>query len=100
MLYTSGQVAKDALTGQMIQHDIKVETQKVMENLKAILNEAGMDFSNVVKTNIYCVDLENFSAINDVYGSYFTGNYPARETVQVVKLPLNANLEISMVACK
>jgi 2-iminobutanoate/2-iminopropanoate deaminase len=100
MLYTSGQVAKDALTGQMIQHDIKVETQKVMENLKAILNEAGMDFSNVVKTNIYCVDLENFAAINDVYGSYFTGNYPARETVQVVKLPLNANVEISMVACK
>lgn len=100
MLYTSGQVAKDATTGQMVQENIEAETQKVMENLKAILNEASMDFSNVVKTNIYCVDLADFAAINKVYGSYFTGNFPARETVQVVKLPLNANVEISMVACK
>jgi 2-iminobutanoate/2-iminopropanoate deaminase len=97
-LYTSGQVAKDAATGNMIQTDIKAETAKVMENLKAILIAAGMDFSHVVKTTIYCTDLGNFAAINEVYGSYFTSDFPARETVQVVKLPLNANVEISVVA--
>lgn len=99
-LYTSGQVAKDAATGEMVQHDIKAETKKVMENLLAILKEAGMDFSHVVKTTIYCTDLGNFAAINETYGSFFTGNYPARETVQVSKLPLNANVEISVVAVK
>ncbi|MBP9180932.1 MAG: Rid family detoxifying hydrolase [Bacteroidia bacterium] len=99
-LYTSGQVAKDAVTGEMIQTDIKAETKKVMENLQAILTEAGMDFSHVVKTTIYCTDLGNFAAINEVYGSFFTANFPARETVQVVKLPLNANVEISVVAVK
>lgn len=99
-LYTSGQVAKDAVTGEMIQTDIKAETKKVMENLRAILTEAGMDFSHVVKTTIYCTDLGNFAAINEVYGSFFTSNFPARETVQVVKLPLNANVEISVVAVK
>ena len=99
-LYTSGQVAKDAATGEMVQSDIRAETRKVMENLLAILKESGMDFSNVVKTTIYCTDLGNFAAINEVYGSFFTGNYPARETVQVVKLPLNANVEISVVAVK
>lgn len=98
--YTSGQVAKDAATGEMVQTDIKAETKKVMENLQAILTEAGMDFSHVVKTTIYCTDLGNFAAINEVYGSFFTANFPARETVQVVKLPLNANVEISVVAVK
>ncbi|MBC7382108.1 MAG: RidA family protein [Bacteroidia bacterium] len=99
-LYISGQVAKDAVSGQMVQSDIKSETRKVMENLEAILKEAGMDFTNVVKSTIYCVDLSDFASINEVYGSFFTGNYPARETVQVVKLPLNANVEISVVAVK
>ncbi len=99
-LYTSGQVAKDAVSGEMVQSDIKAETAKVMENLQAILVEAGMDFTNVVKTTIYCTDLGNFAQINEVYGSYFTSDFPARETVQVVKLPLNANVEISVVAVK
>lgn len=99
-LYTSGQVAKDAVSGEMIQTDIKAETAKVMENLKVILEAAGMDFSNVVKTTIYCTDLNNFASINEVYGSYFTSDFPARETVQVSKLPLNANVEISVVAVK
>ncbi len=99
-LYTSGQVAKDAVSGQMIQSDIKAETAKVMDNLKAILVEAGMDFTHVVKTTIYCTDLGNFAQINEVYGNYFTSDFPARETVQVVKLPLNANVEISVVAVK
>jgi 2-iminobutanoate/2-iminopropanoate deaminase len=99
-LYTSGQVAKDAVSGVMVQSDIKAETAKVMENLQAILVEAEMDFTNVVKTTIYCTDLGNFAQINEVYGNYFTSDFPARETVQVVKLPLNANVEISVVAVK
>ncbi len=99
-LYVSGQVAKDATTGEMMQSDIKVETRKVMENVSAILAEAGMDTTHVVKTTIFCVNLGDFAAINEVYGSFFSGNYPARETVQVVKLPLNANVEISVVAVK
>lgn len=99
-LYTSGQVAKDAASGEMIQTDIKAETDKVMQNLRAILLEANMDFSNVVKTTIYCTNLGDFAAINEVYGSFFTNDFPARETVQVVKLPLNANVEISVVAVK
>lgn len=99
-LYTSGQVAKDAATGEMIQTDIKAETDKVMQNLKAILLAANMDFSNVVKSTIYCTNLGDFAAINEVYGSFFTTDFPARETIQVVKLPLNANVEISVVAVK
>ena len=99
-IYTSGQVAKDAITGEMIQHDITAETKKVMENVLAILQAADMNFSHVVKTTIYCIDLGNFAAINEAYGSFFTNNYPARETVQVSKLPLNANVEISVVAVK
>ncbi|MES2779335.1 MAG: Rid family detoxifying hydrolase [Bacteroidota bacterium] len=99
-LYVSGQVAKDAKSGEMMQSDIKVETRKVMENTQAILTEAGMDFTHVVKTTIFCTNLGDFAAINEVYGSFFLGNYPARETVQVVKLPLNANVEISVVAVK
>lgn len=99
-LYVSGQVPKDAKTGEMVTGDIKAETRKVMENIQAILNEAQMDFSNVVKTTIFCVDLNNFAAINEVYGSFFTSDFPARETVQVVKLPLNSNVEISVVAVK
>ena len=99
-LYTSGQVAKDAVSGQMVQDNITNETKKVMENLQAILKEAGMDFSHVVKTTIYCTDFNNFGAINEAYGSFFTGNYPARETVQVSRLPLGANVEISVVAFK
>jgi 2-iminobutanoate/2-iminopropanoate deaminase len=99
-LYVSGQVAKDAKTGEMMQADIKIETRKVMENVQSILAEAGMDVTHIVKTTIFCTDLADFAAINEVYGSFFTGNYPARETVQVVKLPLNANVEISVVAVK
>jgi 2-iminobutanoate/2-iminopropanoate deaminase len=99
-LYISGQVAKDAISGEMVQSDIKAETAKVMGNLKAILNAADMDFSNAVKATIYCTNLADFTAINEVYGTYFTSDFPARETVQVVKLPLNANVEISIVAVK
>lgn len=97
-LYVSGQVAKDAATGKMVQENISAETRKVMENVQAILKEANMDLTLVVKSTIFCTNLDDFAAINEVYGSFFTGNYPARETVQVVRLPLNANVEISVVA--
>ncbi|MCC7302740.1 MAG: RidA family protein [Bacteroidia bacterium] len=97
-LYISGQVAKHPVSGELVIADIESETRQVMENLKAILLEAGMDFSHVVKSTIFLSDMNSFGRMNEVYGSYFTGNYPARETVQVSKLPLNVNVEISMIA--
>lgn len=98
VLYISGQVGKHPQSGELMLSDIQSETKQVMENLKGILVEAGMDFSHVVKTTIFLTDMSNFAKMNEVYGSYFTGNYPARETVQVSKLPLNVNVEISMIA--
>lgn len=99
-LFVSGQVAKDAKTGELILGDIQSETKKVMENVKAILTDAGMDFTNVVKTTIFMKDMNNFSLMNEIYGSYFEGNFPARETVQVARLPLDVNVEISVIAVK
>ena len=98
MLFVSGQVGKDALTGELVLSDIKSETHKVMGNIKAILEEAKMDFSQIVKTTIFLKDLNNFGSVNEVYGSYFTGNFPARETVEVSRLPLDVNVEISVIA--
>ena len=100
MLFVSGQVAKDAKTGELILGDVKSETHKVMGNVKAILADGGMDFANVVKTTIFLTDMKSFGDVNEVYGSYFTGNYPARETVQVSALPLGVNVEISVIAVK
>jgi 2-iminobutanoate/2-iminopropanoate deaminase len=97
-LYISGQVALDPSTGKLITINIIKETNQVMHNLMNILKEAGMDFSNVVKTTIYLMDMNNFSHVNEVYGSYFTEGFPARETVQVSRLPLDVNVEISMIA--
>lgn len=100
MLFVSGQVAKDAKTGELILNDVKSETHKVMGNVKAILTDGGMDFNNVVKTTIFLTDMKSFGDVNEAYGSYFTGNYPARETVQVSALPLGVNVEISVIAVK
>jgi 2-iminobutanoate/2-iminopropanoate deaminase len=100
MLFISGQVAKDPATGNLMMTDIQSETRQVMENIKAILAAGGFSFSQVVKTTIFLTDMKNFSAMNDVYGSYFTGEFPARETVQVSALPLGVNVEISMIAMK
>ncbi len=97
-LYTSGQIAIDPSTNEYFERDIEFESHLVMKNLKAILDEAGMDFSNVVKTSIFLKDMNEFAKVNTVYGSYFNGNFPARETVQVSVLPKNARVEISMVA--
>lgn len=99
MLYTSGQIAIDPKTGQLVTDDIKMETKLVMENLKAILLEAGMTFENVLKATIFISDMHNFAAINAVYASYFDETTaPARETVEVANLPKFVNVEISVVA--
>jgi 2-iminobutanoate/2-iminopropanoate deaminase len=100
MLFVSGQVAKDAKTGELVLGDIKSETHKVMGNVKAILTEAGFELENVVKTTIFLKDLNDFAIVNETYGSYFSGDFPARETVQVSRLPLDVNVEISVIAVK
>ena len=98
-LFISGQVALDPNTGDMINSSIEEETIQVMNNLKAILNEVGFDFSNVIKSTIYLSDMNNFSKVNEVYGSFFNKDYvPSRVTVEVSKLPKDANVEIDMIA--
>src|ERR1700744_360006 len=99
-IFVSGQIPSDPATGELIINDIKAATKLVMENLKAILNETGADFSNVVKTSIFLTDMQAFGQVNEVYGSYFTDNFPARETVQVAGLPKGVNVEISVTAIK
>jgi 2-iminobutanoate/2-iminopropanoate deaminase len=98
-LYTSGQIPLDPATGELVGGDIETETKQVMENMKAVLEAAGMTFNNVVKASIFIIDMNDFAKINTVYGSYFNEETaPARETVQVAKLPKNVNVEISMIA--
>lgn len=98
-LYTSGQIAINPATGELVMDTIESETQQVMQNMKAVLEAAGMTFENVVKTTIFIMDMNDFGKINTVYGSYFNEKTaPARETVQVACLPKNVNVEISMIA--
>jgi 2-iminobutanoate/2-iminopropanoate deaminase len=99
-LYVSGQIALDPVSGTLHLDDIKIETKRVMENIRAILQAAGFSFSDVVKSSIFISDMNNFGQINEVYGSYFTKNFPARETVQVSRLPKDVNVEISVIAVK
>lgn len=101
MLYTSGQIAINPSTGELITTDIETETELVMQNLKAVLEAANMSFENVVKTTIFIMNMADFSRINTVYGKYFDEKTaPARETVQVACLPKNVNVEISAIAIK
>lgn len=98
-LYTSGQIALDPETGNLVIDNIEAETQQVMKNMKAVLEAAGMNFENVVKTTIFIMDMNDFGHINTIYASYFNEKTaPARETVQVARLPKNVNVEISMIA--
>lgn len=98
-LYTSGQIALNPKTMELVIDSIELETEQVMQNLKAVLEAANMTFENVVKTTIFIMDMGDFSKINAVYGSYFNEKTaPARETVQVATLPKNVNIEISMIA--
>lgn len=100
-LYTSGQIALDPTSMELVLEDIETETKQVMENMKAVLAAAEMTFEHVVKTTIFIMDMGNFARINAVYGSYFDeATAPARETVQVACLPKNVNVEISMIAVK
>lgn len=100
-LYTSGQIPIDPKTGELVMENITKETTQVMKNLKAVLLEAGMTFENVIKASIFISDMDDFGAINEVYGSYFdAATAPARETVQVARLPKDVNVEISVIAVK
>ncbi|MEJ7626396.1 MAG: Rid family detoxifying hydrolase [Ferruginibacter sp.] len=98
LLFISGQIALIPGTPDLSMDDIETETTQVMNNLKAILLEAGTDFSSVVKTTIFLSDMSLFIKVNEIYSTFFTGNYPARETVAVKGLPKNVNVEISMIA--
>ena len=99
MLFTSGQIAINPKNNELILDTIEAETLQVMQNLKAVLNEAGMDFSHVLKTSIFLSDMNNFGKVNEVYATYFDeATAPARETVEVANLPKYVNVEISMIA--
>lgn len=99
-VYLSGQVAIDPTTGKMDNADLQTETHRVMKNMGAVLKAAGMDYSNVVKCTIFILDMSRFGEVNEVYGSYFDKNFPARETVEVSALPAGARVEISAIAVK
>ena len=100
-LYTSGQISLNPLTMELVLDDIEIETKQVMENMKAVLAAADMTFENVIKTSIFIMNMNDFTRINSIYGSYFNeATAPARETVQVACLPKNVNIEISMIAIK
>ena len=98
LLFISGQIALIPGTSELVLDDIKAETQQVMRNLKAVLQAASANFTHVVKTTIFLSDMSLFSDVNEIYGSYFDSDYPARETVAVKGLPKNVNVEISMIA--
>lgn len=100
MLFISGQIPIDPETNQLISGGIKDEAEQVMQNLGALLLKAGFSFENVVKTTIFLSDMNHFAEVNEVYGSYFKSDYPARETVAVLGLPKNVNVEISLIAVK
>ncbi len=100
-LYTSGQIAINPATGELVVADIETETEQVMQNLKAVLEAADMTFDHVIKTTIFIMNMGDFAKINAVYGKFFTEKIaPARETVQVACLPKNVNIEISVIAVK
>lgn len=100
-LYTSGQIAINVETNSLVIGDIKLETNQVMLNLKAVLKAANMTFEHVIKASIFISNMDDFALINEIYGSYFNDDdAPARETVQVARLPKNVNVEISMIAVK
>ncbi|NBV13915.1 MAG: RidA family protein [Sphingobacteriia bacterium] len=98
LLFVSGQIALDAKTGTLKTESLETETQKVMENIGAILKAKGMTYKNIVKTTIFLRDMNDFALVNQYYGSYFESEFPARETVEVSRLPKDVNVEISVIA--
>jgi 2-iminobutanoate/2-iminopropanoate deaminase len=97
-LFLSGSIPLDPVSGQLVEGGITQQTTRVMENIKALLEAAGASFGNVARTTVFMVDLGEFAAMNEVYSSYFTAPYPARSTVQVVKLPRDVRVEIDVIA--
>ena len=97
MMYVSGQIALHPVTGELVMSNLEAETRQVMENIRAILAQASVSFDAIVKSSIFLSDMAHFTRVNEVYSSFFTGNYPARETVQVAGLPKNVNVEISVI---
>jgi 2-iminobutanoate/2-iminopropanoate deaminase len=98
LLFCAGQIPIEPATGNLIAGDIKAQTQRVLENVKVILDDQKLTFANIVKSTVFLTDLANFAAMNEVYGRYFTDNFPARSTVQVAALPKGANVEIEVIA--
>ena len=98
MLFLSGSIPLDPVSGQLVEGGIKEQTTRVLENIKGLLAAAGTDFDHVVRTTVFMVDLGEFAAMNEVYSSYFSAPYPARSTVQVVKLPRDVRVEIDVIA--
>ena len=99
-VFFSGQIPLDPETMKMVEGDVTVQAEQVMQNVKAMLEAAGLDFSNVVKTTMFLSDMENFAKANEVYAKYFTENQPARSTLQVARLPLDALVEVECIAVK
>lgn len=97
-LYVSGQIGLDPVVNKIVGEDIKVQAEQVLKNHAAILREAGMDFKNVVKVSVFITDINDFTLVNEVYGRYFTDSPPAREAMEVSKLPLGARIMISLIA--
>ena len=97
-VFLSGQIALDPLSGELIMDTLENETHRVMQNIREVLSAAGCTFNDVIKTSIFLSDMNHFARVNAVYGSYFSGALPARETVQVAGLPRNVNVEISVIA--
>jgi 2-iminobutanoate/2-iminopropanoate deaminase len=98
LLFLSGQVPLDPATGQIVPGDIAAQTRRVFDNLAAVLTAGGRSFADVVRTTVYLADMNDFAAVNEVYGTYFSEPYPARATVQVARLPKDARVEIDMIA--
>ena len=98
LLFLSGSIPLDPVSGQLVEGGIQEQTTRVMENIKALLAAAGAGFNNVARTTVFMVDLGEFAAMNEIYSSYFTAPYPARSTVQVVKLPRDVRVEIDVIA--
>ena len=99
-VYCSGQIPLDPVTGALVPGDARAQTQRVLENLGAVLSAAGLDFSNVVKTTIFLIDMNDFAAVNDVYAEFFEKPFPARSTVAVAALPKGAKVEIEAIAMR
>ena len=100
LLFVSGQIAIDPATGKLMTDELEAETRQVMKNIGAILQTEEMSYANIVKASIFLKNMDDFSRINTIYGEYFTSDFPARETVEVARLPKNVNVEISVIAVK